>query len=205
MAASSANFAAIYNVITNLLLYSDPAQKQHNEALEKFVYLFDFRDKHSAANVVSKLQHRIRQLRQVAESYDLNIDRLTEDEKLSLLSIKSQLFMLSREMNLIFESIARAQATRTTNVEGNDVFAVRVDAISSDLSWNILDEHSMLLVKLSIRGTQYSWISRNDGSKSNNLTVDDMQALDASPNAVFPEMLVKLEQPGNHVREIRIA
>lgn len=144
------------------------------------------------------MQHRIGQLRRVASNYDLDVHRLSDDEKLELLAIKSQLFMLSRELNLIFESIARAQA-RQADMEGNDVFAVRLDAISSDLSWNALDERNMLLSKLSIRDTQYTWISRNDGSMSNSLTIGDMQALDASPNAVFPEMLVKLQLPGEHV------
>jgi len=185
-------------VITDLLLYHDPAQQQHNEALEKFVYLFDFRDRHSAADVVTKMQHRIRQLRRMASKFDVDARRLSDDEKLEFLAVKSQHFMLSRELNLIFESLARAQA-RQTDMEGNDVFAVRLDAISSDLSWNALDEHNMLLSKLSIRGTQYTWISKNDGSMSNNLTIGDMQALDASPNAVFTEMLVKLEPPGHHV------
>lgn len=42
--------------------------------------------------------------------------------------------------------------------------------------------------------------SKNDGSMSNNLTirVGDMQALDASPSAVFTEMLAKHELPGYH-------
>ena len=185
-------------MITDLLLYHDPAQQQHNEALEKFVYLFDFRDRHSAADVVTKMQHRIRQLHRAASNYDLDAHRLSDDRKLEFLDVKSQIFMLSRELNLIFESIARAQA-RQTDMEGNDVFAVRLDAISSDLSWHALDEHNMPISKLSIRDTQYTWISKNDGSMSNSLTIGDMQALDGSPNAVFPEMLVKLELPGHSV------
>lgn len=145
------------------------------------------------------MQQQIRQLLQTGANYDLIPDRRTDEETLDLLAIKSQLFLLRRELNLIFESLARAQA-KSLDMEGNDVFAVRLDAISSDLSWNILDDQHVLLVKVAIRGTQYSWISRNDGSMSNNLTVEDLQALDASPEAVFPEMLVKLEQPNPQVR-----
>jgi hypothetical protein len=198
VSANSANFAALYNVISDLLLYHTSTQQQYNEALEKFVYLFDFRDRQSAANVVARMQFRIRQLRQAVEGYEINMHGLNENEKLDLLAIKSQLFAQSQELKLIFEGIARAQA-KVEDDSGNDSFAVRLDAESRDLSWHMLDERNHLLSKLVIRGTQYTWISRTDGSMSNNLTVRDLQALDASPEAIFPEMLIKQEASGSAV------
>ena len=87
------------------------------------------------------MQHRIRQLRQMASKHDIDGCRLSDDEKLEFLAVKSQLFILSRELNLIFESLARAQA-RQTDMEGNDVFAAGFDTISSNLLWNALDEPS---------------------------------------------------------------
>jgi hypothetical protein len=73
---------------------------------------------------MGKVQHCVRQLRRMASKYDVDARWLSDGEKLEFLAVKSPLFILSRELNLIFESLARAQA-RQTDMEGNDVFALR--------------------------------------------------------------------------------
>jgi hypothetical protein len=211
VAANSATFAAIYNVISyvsmlccsaiadtaprDLLLYHDPMQKARCEALERFIYLYDFRDRHTAADVVANIQRDLRQLQQVAQGYELHFDVLDQAAKLDLLAVKSQMLTLARELHLIFEAISHVQGKKESAVS-HDSFAIRLDASSSEISWNMLDETGSLLAKLTLRGLRYTWLSRMDGSMNNRLTIDDMQALNASPVALFPEMLVKYEASG---------
>lgn len=117
---------------------------------------------------------------------------------MDLLSVKNQLFSLAKELNLIFDAIAHAQA-KAENIDGDQSFAMQLDATSSEISWNMLDDESNLLAKLSLRGLQYTWITRTDGSMANTLSMDDLQALDGAPNALFSEMLVKHEVSGSTV------
>jgi BLTP2/FMP27/Hobbit, C-terminal len=211
--ANSATFAAIYNIISyvvfgplhctsvadalsrDLLLYQDPMQKSHCEALDRFIYVYDFRDRHTAADVVANIQRDLRQLRQLAQGYELHFDVLDQAAKLDLLAVKSQMFTLTKELGLIFEAISHVQAKMQSAV-GHDSFAIRLDASSSEISWNMLDGTGSLLAKLSLRGLRYTWLSRMDGSMNNRLAIDDMQALNGSPTALFPEMLVKYETFG---------
>lgn len=215
VAADSGNFASVSNVISyvssttgwrlvahmssirNLLLYSDPGQKRRNEELEKFVYRYDFSDRQSAAGVVANMQRHLRQLQLSRENYQLNSDTLDYDGRLDLMSIKSQLFSLATELNLIFEAIAHAQA-KAENADGQQSFAFV--ASSSEISWNMLDNDN-LLAKLSLRGLKYSWITATNGSMTNSLRMNDVQALDGAPNALFSEMLVKHEGAGSSVSD----
>lgn len=179
----------------DLLLYHDPMQKARSEALERFIYLYDFRDRHTAADVVVNIQRDLRQLWQVAQGYELHFDVLDQAAKLDLLAVKSQMFTLMKELHLIFEAISHVQGKLEGEVS-QDSFAIRLDASSSEISWNMLDETGGLLAKLTLRGLRYAWLSRMDGSMNNRLAIDDMLALNASPAALFPEMLVKYETSG---------
>ena len=175
-----------------MLLYHDPCQKKHNEALERFIYLYGFEDRNSTVDVVTNMQEHLRQLQHVAEGYELHFDGLDQDGKFELLAIKSQIYSLATELGFIFEGISRARARRE-DADSSETFAIRLDASSSDISWKMLDLDTALLAKLAIRGVRYSWLTRTDGSMSNEFLVDDLQGLDGSPDAVFSEMVVKYE------------
>ncbi|KAF8341581.1 uncharacterized protein EI90DRAFT_3034519 [Cantharellus anzutake] len=91
-------------------------QNKHNEAFERFVYLYDFKDRNLTANVVGNMQEHLRQL----------------------LAIKSQIYSLATELGFIFEGISRVQARREDS-DNLETFAIRLDAVSSDISWNMAD------------------------------------------------------------------
>ncbi len=184
-----------------MLLYHDPSQKKHNEALERFIYLYGFEDRNTTADVVTNIQEHIRQLQHVAEGYELHLGGLDQDGKLDLLAIKSQIYSLATELGFIFEGISRARA-RSEDADSSEAFAIRLDASSSDISWNMLDVDGTLLAKLAIRGVRYSWLTRTDGSMSNQFLVDDLQGLDGSPGAIFSEMVVKYESTVRRVLDL---
>lgn len=202
VAAKSDNFVAIYNVVTDLLLYSDPSHSRHNEKLETFLYSYDFSDFSVAADVVANLQSRIRQMLEVSKGYEAKFDDLDDQGKLDSVAVKAQLFDLTEEMNLVFGAIQLAQAKLSSSNDEHRS-ALRLDASSREISWRMLDQNSDLLAKLSVRGIDFSWLSRNDSSTANKLTIEDLQALDGSPNALFPEMVVKCDNPTSSHEYVR--
>ncbi|KDQ20607.1 hypothetical protein BOTBODRAFT_124283 [Botryobasidium botryosum FD-172 SS1] len=202
--AKSANFAAIYNTVTNFLLHSDPSHSQQNEKLETFLYSYDFTDFAVAADVVANLQSRIRQMTEVSKGYECRFDDLDEQAKRDFVAIKGQLFTLSEELNLVFGAIQLAQAKLSCSNDEHKS-ALRLDASSAEISWNMLDQSTDLLAKLSVRGIGFSWLSRNDGSTANKLTIQDFQALDGAPDALFPEMLVKVDGLTHNDKHSRFA
>ena len=80
VSANAEHFQAISNIVTKLLLFSDPAHKSRLDKLETLIFKYDFTDLDSAASVVSSLQSRLRDALETERLARRNWRRLEEDE-----------------------------------------------------------------------------------------------------------------------------
>ncbi|KAF8556963.1 hypothetical protein OG21DRAFT_1435884 [Imleria badia] len=196
VSANDRHFQFISNIITHLVLFSDVAHKARLEKLETLLFAYDFTDLRSAAIVVSDLQSR---LRSVLETHD-DVSRRMQDNRpqttLQTLKLKAHIFLLVEELNLIFDAIRLAQSR--TDGRSDHKSALLLQASSSEISWRMLDDNRDLLAKLAVRNIDFSWLSKQDSSTVNRLTVGDLQAFDGSPNAVWTEIVSKYEELSNH-------
>ncbi|KZW03765.1 hypothetical protein EXIGLDRAFT_635040 [Exidia glandulosa HHB12029] len=197
VAAKCKNFEAISSVVTDLILFSDPAHKSRVERLETFIFSYDFTDLDGAADLVAKLQARIRQLQVIERGYVARTDILDATERLDLLSIHAQIFVLAEELNLVFDAIAMAQ-DQNSDLHEDQQSALKLVVSSKEISWHMLDDRASLLAKLEVLGVVFSWLSKQDGSTSNDLVLKDARALHSSPTALWPEILIMHDQPANH-------
>ena len=185
------------DVATNLLLFSDPAHKARMSQLETMLFSYDFTDLASAAKVVADLQSRIRQVMRVDGAYALDSCDLDAVGQRDMLANKAHILTLSQELNLIFDAIRLAQ-DKTDDRNHDKKSALRVQASSSEISWQMLDGNRELLAKLAVRGIDYSWLSRQDSATTSILSIHDLQAFDGSPTASWPEILSKHDDPPTH-------
>ncbi|KAG2152335.1 golgi-body localization protein domain-containing protein [Suillus cothurnatus] len=196
VSASDRHFQSISNIITNLILFSDAAHKTRLEKIEALLFAYDFTDFTSAANVVSDLQSRLRnalETRRDAENHALSA---ISETKLEIIKLKAHIFLLTEELNLIFDAIKLAQDR--ADERSDQKSALLLLASSSEISWQMLDDHQELLAKLAVRDIDFSWLSKQDSSTMTNLVVGDLQAFDGSPCAPWPEIVSKFEDPSNH-------
>ncbi|KAF8528944.1 golgi-body localization protein domain-containing protein [Hysterangium stoloniferum] len=194
ISADAAAFAAMADVVTDLLLFSDPVHKALMTQLETMLFSYDFTDLRCAAQVVSDLQARLRRLLHLEETYSFH---QTDDDQYTLLASKAHIFKLSQKLNLIFDAIRLAQV-KTDDRSQDKKSALSLRFSSSEISWRMLDENKELLAKLAVRGINYSWLSRQDGSTVSVLSAADLQAFDGSPWALLPEILAKYHEPPGH-------
>lgn len=196
VSASDRYFQSISNIITNLILFTDAAHKTRLERLEALLFAYDFTDFASAANVVSDLQSRLRnalETRRDAENHALSA---ISETRLEIIKLKAHIFLLTEELNLIFDAIKLAQDR--ADERSDQKSALLLLASSSEISWQMLDDHQELLAKLAVRDIDFSWLSKQDSSTMTNLVVGDLQAFDGSPHALWPEIVSKFEDPSNH-------
>ncbi|KAG2367288.1 golgi-body localization protein domain-containing protein [Suillus spraguei] len=196
VSASDRHFQSISNIITNLILFSDAAHKTRLEKLEALLFAYDFTDFTSVANVVSDLQSRLRnalETRRDAENHALSA---ISETRLEIIKLKAHIFLLTEELNLIFDAIKLAQDR--ADERSDQKSALLLLASSSEISWQMLDDHQELLAKLAVRDIDFSWLSKQDSSTTTNLMVGDLQAFDGSPHAPWPEIVSKFEDPSNH-------
>lgn len=194
ISANADQFTAIYNIVTDLLLYRDPAYREHAKKLETMHLSYDFTNVQSLADIVQALQVRVRHARELHAQYHLHFDRLNEQGRLDFLSLKAEVKDMQEELNLLLEAI-------TSSGDSSDKekkLALRIDAQAQDIGWNMMgQEESQLLAKLSIKGVNFTWLNKADNSVANTLSIADLYALNVHPEAVFAEIITKY-QTGDH-------
>jgi hypothetical protein len=62
----------------------------------------------------------------------------------------------------------------------------------------MLDDQKEMLAKLVVQNIDFYWLSRQDSSTVNNLTVGNLQAFDGAQDAQWAEILSKYDEPANH-------
>ncbi|MCO5566324.1 hypothetical protein L7F22_020001 [Adiantum nelumboides] len=195
--ANSEHFGAIYNVVTNLLLYRDPAYREHAKKLEMMMFSYDLSDHLSLAAVVQALQIRIRHAKELHIQYQLHLQHLNEQGRFDFLSLKAELKEMIDELNLILEAIKVED-----NQSGSDrdkKSALRVEALANDIAWNMMgQEEGELLAKLTIKGASFTWLNKADNSAANTLSITDLNAVNVRPQCCFHEIITKYNKVENH-------
>lgn len=198
--ANDHHFQTLSNIVTRLLLFSDAAHKTRLDKLETLLFTYDFTDLTSAAKVIVDLQTRVRTAMEAVYMADINPDPLTTEGHRELLNLRAHIFLLSEELNLIFDAIKLAQdrAVQDTGAEQQGKSALLLNASSKEISWKMLDENKELLAKLAVQDINFHWLSRQDSSTVNKLAVGNLLAFDGSPDAQWTEILSKYEDGGYH-------
>lgn len=119
-----------------------------------------------------------------------------EEGQLELLKLKAHIFLLSEELNFLFDAIKLAQDRFDDHTDQKS--ALLLHASSSEISWKMLDDRRDLLSKLVVQDINFFWLSRQDSSTGNNLSVGNLQAFDGSRYATWAEILCKHDEPVNH-------
>lgn len=181
-----------------MVLFSDAAHKTRLDKLETLLFTYDFTDLSSSANVVAGLQ---RGLDDAIESQRMAVNNRSprlegEEGQLELLKLKAHIFLLSEELNFVFDAIKLAQDRFDDHTDQKS--ALLLHASSSEISWRMLDERKDLLSKLVVQNIDFFWLSRQDSATCNNLTVGNLQAFDGSRSATWAEILSKHDDPPNH-------
>lgn len=182
--------------MNDLLLFTDPARKARSLQLETMIFGYDFTNYQSAAKVVSDLQSRLRWRLLLDEFYRTQWNRKSIPYR-DVMDNKAYILKISEELNMIFDAFKLAQI-KTDDRSHDKKSALRLHTSSSEISWRMMDDNGELLAKVAVRGIGFSWLSRQDSSTTSVLQVEDLQAFDGSPNALWPEVLTKYNEPLNH-------
>ncbi|KIY49303.1 hypothetical protein FISHEDRAFT_9609, partial [Fistulina hepatica ATCC 64428] len=193
--ATDAHFETISHIITSLLLFSDAAHKTQTDKLETLLFTYDFTDLPSAARVVGDLQRRLRSAMEMQKMAQTYARPVTEETEVEILKLRAHIFLLSEELNFFFGAIKLAQ---DRSEDRTNKSAVLVHASASEISWRMLDEQRALLAKHVVQDPDFYWLSRQDGSTVNNLSIGNLSAFDGAKDAVWQEILTKYDEPANH-------
>ena len=182
----SSQYYALYIIVLDLLMYSEPLEKTRSERLEKIMLASDFSDLRGAPEMVICLQERIRQLDELKTQFQINSkyldqkgweDRLALDKDLT--SCEDELFFM---MKAITTSQRKYEGSQTSGL-------LRWNISSEQIVWHLIRGNNEPLMEFQLQNAEYDRTDNSDGSHINSVRVGKIMGLNLLPDAIYPEMI----------------
>lgn len=172
-------------------MYQDPDFRHRNELVNDFLFQFDRRDRDPAQLLANldNLQSSIRHLRDIVNGYERHLDRLDDEGKLDLFTLREHLFAASEQLFCVKEVIQTNKDRDEARLAQKD--ARKLDVRAGGIAWHLLQDNMQPLLKLDIDGTMLSVLSNKDGSMDVASVISDLSALNSNPDVLFAEVAVR--------------
>jgi hypothetical protein len=198
----STQYFALYIMVIDLLMYSEPLEKTRSEKLEKIMLASDFSDLSGAPEMVTKLQEKIRVLLEIKMLFQVNEKTLSRQQWKERILLEEDLAKCESELFFIMKAITtsqrrfdeRAQASQLTGLLRWEIFA-------KELVWHLLRGNDEHLVELQLRDAAYNRIDNTDGSNENTMEIGDVLGFNLLPNAQYPQIIAPFEEDTKEAKE----
>ncbi|TQS37256.1 hypothetical protein Golomagni_02278 [Golovinomyces magnicellulatus] len=182
---NSAQYYAMYIIVMDLLMYSEPQKKTRNERLEKIILASDFTDLRGVPEMVIKLQDRIRQLEQIKTHFQINSRSLDQRGLEDRLLVERDLNSCANELFFMMKAITTSQ--RKYDVSKTSGF-LRWNISSQQIVWHLIRDNNEPLLEFQLQRAEYDRTDNSDGSHINLVKVGKIIGLNLLPDAIYPEI-----------------
>lgn len=187
LAANSAQYYAILTIAMDLLMYSEPLQKERNEQIEKILLAADFSDLTGAPEMVVSLQHRIRQMEECKTQMRLYASRTGSWSREDEARIEQELENCEDELFFLMKSVATAH--RKTDESNNAVTAAMSWHLAAqEIIWHLIEANGKPFIDFGLSKASFQRTDNSDSSNFNTLEIEMMQGINLSKNPTFPEL-----------------
>jgi hypothetical protein len=185
----STQYYAMYIIVLDLLLYSEPLEKTRSERLEKIMLASDFSDLRGAPEMAESLQERIRQLEDIKLHFQINAkyldkrgwqDRINLEKDLA--SCEDELFFIMKAINTSQQKTEDRKASQTSGL-------LRWYLSASEIVWHLMRDKEEPLLEFQLGNAAYERIDNTDGSNHNALEVEHIRGWNLLSNALYPEII----------------
>ncbi|KAB5558148.1 mitochondrial protein from FMP27-domain-containing protein [Coniochaeta sp. 2T2.1] len=182
---NSSQYYAIYVIVLDLLMYSEPLEKTRSERLEKIMLASDFSDLRGAPEMVCRLQERVRQLEEIKSHFQVHSRYLDTKGWQDRLLLERDLAACEDELFFVMKAITTSQRKYETG--SNALLKWSISA--RDIVWHLVRDTNEPLVELQLKDAQYDRTDNSDGSHINVFQVGKILGLNLLPDAIYPVMI----------------
>ena len=193
----STQYYAMYLIVLDLLLYSEPLEKVRSERLEKIMLAADFSDLSGAPEMVVSLQERIRQLEEIKMHFQLHEKFLDRQGWQDRLIIEQDLTSCEDELFFMMKAITTAQRKhddRSQTAQSNGLLRWYLSA--SEIVWHLMRDKNDPLMEIQLKHAAYDRTDNSDGSNYNTLEIARIHGLNLLRDALYPEMFAPYFENG---------
>lgn len=188
LTVNSSQYNAVYEVVTDLLLYKEPAKKERLARLREIMMSADRNNIYHATDRIIALQEKVRQLSNAYRQYAQNYAILDERRLIEFKALRATLRECHEELYLGMEAIKLIQSNqRKDSAEAKT--NLKFTFSGERLLWEMLTDDGVPLCECNLKNTTYILISKEDRSSSNTLEIDELYIKNTSPSPVFVDIL----------------
>ncbi|KAL8304644.1 hypothetical protein RB600_007851 [Gaeumannomyces tritici] len=184
---NSSQYYAMYVIVLDLLMYSEPTEKHRSERLEKIMLASDFSDLRGAPEMVVKLQDRIRQLQDIRTHFQVHAKHLDRRSWEHRMALERDLATCEDELFFTMKAITSSQGKYEAATQNNALLKWSISA--REIVWHLIRDNSEPLVELQLKDVEYDRTDNADGSHSNEVRVGKILGLNLLQDAIYPEMI----------------
>lgn len=184
---NSSQYYAMYVIVLDLLMYSEPLEKTRSERLEKIMLASDFSDLRGTPEMVIKLQERIRQLEDIKSHFQINHKYLDKQGWQDRLLLERDLAACEDELFFMMKAITTSQRKYDTT-QSNALLKWCITA--KDIVWHLVRDANEPLCEFQLKYVEYDRTDNSDGSHINLIRVGKVLGLNLLTDALYPEMVV---------------
>lgn len=186
----SVQYYAIYIIVLDLLMWSEPLEKTRHERLEKIMLASDFSDLRGAPEMVEMLQERIRQLHEIKTHFHINEKHLDLQGWEDRIALDQDLASCEDELFFMMKAITTAQRKADERTEGSQNNGVlRWYLSAAEIVWHLRQEENVPLAEFQLGNAIYERTDNSDGSNYNSVEIDRIEGLSLLPTAIYPEII----------------
>ena len=201
LTATNEQYSAIYTVVTDLILHTDPMYKEHAQKRDSIVYAYNFDDPDLVTTLISTLQLRIHDLLNLRRVYEAHYDQLNVSGRTEYVRISAELLDQYLELTLIEEAVRMSHASVR---DKEKQFAMLLQCFAESVEWNMIGNVDVpnadpLLARLVLSRASFARLSLANGTSTNSLTLGDVNARNAHPTAFFEEIIARYAVSYTHL------
>lgn len=186
----SAQYHAMYIIVMDLLLYSEPLEKTRSERLEKIMLASDFSDLTGAPEMVELLQERIRQLEEIKMHFQVNERFLDRQGWKDRISLDRDLAGCEDELFFMMKAITTSQQRLEDRREHDSANGMlHLSMAARDIAWHLVRDEGQSLVEFQLKEASYDRTDNNDGSNYNVIGISRINGFNLLPDALYPEII----------------
>lgn len=186
LSANSEQYYALFTIAMDLLLYSEPLQKERNEQIEKILLTADFSDLSGAPEMVSLLQQRIRKLNDFKAQFKLHAQRNDPQCVKDEWNVERKLVDFENELFFLMKSVATAEQKKEDR-DHEVVAAMKYHLKADEILWHLM-EGDKAFIDFGLSQASFMRTDNSDSSNYNTLEIEMMQGINLSANPVFSDL-----------------
>jgi hypothetical protein len=183
---NSSQYYAVYVIVLDLLMYSEPLEKTRNERLEKIMLASDFSDLRGVPEMVIKLQERVRQLEEIKMHFQVHSKHLDKKGWKDRLVLERDLAACEDELFFMMKAITSSQRKFDNSTSSA---LLKWSIMAKEIVWQLVRDNNEPLVELQLKDVEYDRIDNSDGSHINLIQVGKILGLNLLPDAIYPAMV----------------